>query len=116
MKRYIKRTFALLALLGLTLLAQSRRVLAEEYQIDAAPLPHATADPAKITAVLTIVFGIVGALSLLTMTIGGFKYITSQGDSQAVAKAKNTIIYALVGLLVSILATAIVTFVIGRVG
>lgn len=92
-----------------------RLAVEAQYQIDISPLPKTPTGPSRVTAILTIVFGIVGALSLLFITIGGFKYILSEGDPQAAAKAKGTIIYALVGLIVSISAVAIVTFVLKRI-
>jgi hypothetical protein len=46
--------------------------------------------------------------------VGGLKYITSQGDPNATATAKNTILYAAIGLVVVALAQVIVRFVIGR--
>ena len=85
-----------------------------QYQVDISGLPKTPAGPDRVTAVLTIVFGVIGALSLLFITIGGFRYILSEGDPQAAAKAKGTIIYSLVGLVVSISAVAIVTFVLKR--
>lgn len=87
---------------------------AHPYQVDICSLPQTTAGPDKITAITTIVFTIIGAISLLMITIGGFRYIISEGDPQGVSKAKGTIIFALIGLLVSISAVSIVTFVIGR--
>jgi len=86
-----------------------------QYQVDIRGLPQTPTGPDRVTAILTIVFGIIGALSLLFITIGGFRYILSEGDPQAAAKAKGTIIYSLVGLVVSISAVAIVTFVLKRV-
>jgi len=59
----------------------------------------------------TLVF-IVGFLSVLGIIIGGILYVTSSGDSSNVTKAKNTILYSIVGLVVAILAYAIVRFVI----
>lgn len=76
-------------------------------------LPTPAADAARLRSILTIVFTIIGAISLLMFTIGGLRYVTSQGDPQATAKAKGTLIYALVGLTVAISAVSIVTFVLG---
>jgi len=56
-----------------------------------------------------------GSISVIMIAIGGFKYVTSLGESQAVAKAKDTILYSIIGLAVSILAFAIVNFVVGRI-
>ena len=47
--------------------------------------------------------------------IGGIQYTTSGGDSAAVTKAKNTILYGIVGLVIALLAYAIVNFVITRI-
>ncbi len=96
----------------LALLAQ-----ADRYTVDVGKdvLPHAVAGPDKVQVMLGIVFTIIGALSLLMFTVGGFRYVASQGDPQATAKAKGTLIYALVGLLVSMSAIAIVTFVLERI-
>lgn len=54
---------------------------------------------------------IVGGLAVVMVIYGGFKYITSGGDAQAVASAKNTIIYAVIGIAVAVLAYAITKFV-----
>lgn len=86
------------------------------YTIDSSPLPDVDADQGAVSDILAVVFTIIGALSLLFFVAGGFRYITSQGDPSEISKAKNTLIYSLVGLLVSIFAVAIVTFVLGRLG
>jgi glucose uptake protein GlcU len=57
---------------------------------------------------------IIGAVSVLMIIIGGIRYVTSNGEQQQVTSAKNTIIYALVGLVVAMLAYAIVHFVISN--
>lgn len=75
-------------------------------------LPHTQATHGEVQLVLNIIIGIIGALSLLFITIGGFRYILSQGDPQGVSKAKGTVLYALIGLVVAIIAEAIVAFVI----
>lgn len=82
--------------------------------LDTSALPTTQAGAPQIKTIISVVLGIVGALSLLFVTIGGFRYVLSQGDPQATSKAKDTILYALIGLLVTALAQAIVTFVIGR--
>lgn len=76
-------------------------------------LPHAKSD--SITIIVNIVFGIAGSLALLFIVIGSLRYIISRGDPQATAQAKNTIIYALVGLIVTALAYSIVGFVVRNV-
>ena len=56
---------------------------------------------------------IIGAVSVIMIIYGGFKYVTSAGESSAVASAKNTILYAVVGLVIAILAYTIASFVVG---
>lgn len=84
--------------------------------VDVCALPHVTADTGSpINAVLKIVFGLMGTIALLIIVMGGFKYITSGGEPDKINKAKDTIIYAAVGLAVSLAAFAIVTFVVTKV-
>jgi hypothetical protein len=80
--------------------------------IDLRPLP--TAKDGIFETVLGIVIGITAAISFLFIVIGGFRYVISQGDPQAIAKAKGTIVYALVGLIIAASAQAIVVFVLRR--
>lgn len=65
--------------------------------------------------VLRVAIAVTAALSLLFITIGGFRYVLSQGDPGAISKAKGTIVYALVGLAIAIVAQALVTFVLGNI-
>lgn len=58
----------------------------------------------------TLLF-LIGAISVVMVIVGGVLYVTSQGDSGNVTKAKNTITYAIVGLVVAFLAYAIVNWV-----
>ena len=81
---------------------------------DISPLPKTTADAGRITIILNIIFTVLGAISVLMIVIGGIKYAGSQGDPQSVSKATGTITYPLVGLVVAILAVAIVDFVTSR--
>lgn len=62
------------------------------------------------TAVNTLLF-IIGAVAVIMIIFGGFKYVVSGGDSSAVTSAKNTILYAIIGVIVALLAYAIITFV-----
>jgi hypothetical protein len=71
-----------------------------------------TLDSAIKTVVNTILF-LLGVVAVIVIVIGGFKYVTSNGDAEKVKSAKNTILYAVIGLVVAIMAYAIVDFVIG---
>ncbi|MDQ3064760.1 MAG: pilin [bacterium] len=68
-----------------------------------------------IGSIINIFTLVVGVVSVLMIIIGGFKYITSGGDSSNVSGAKNTILYAIIGLVIVALAQTIVRFVLGRV-
>lgn len=65
----------------------------------------------NIVNVLSVIVGIVAVIMII---IGGFKYITSAGDSANITSAKNTIVYAIVGLVIVALAQVIVRFVLSK--
>ena len=67
-----------------------------------------------IRLVINIFSLIVGVISVIMIIIGGLKYITSGGDSANVSGAKNTILYAIIGLVVVALAQVIVRFVLEK--
>lgn len=86
--------------------------------VDLSSLPtfgDAATSGSIVGTVLSIIFGIAGALAFLYLVIGGFQYITSQGDPQRVAKAKNAVLYALIGLALAIVAQSIVALVVNNV-
>ncbi len=64
-----------------------------------------------ISTAVNILSMVVGALAVVMVIVSGFKYMTSSGDSNRVNSAKNTLIYALVGLAIAILAKVIVVYV-----
>jgi hypothetical protein len=66
--------------------------------------------------VTNVLLFIIGAVAVIMLIIGGIRYTVSGGDSGAVTSAKNTILYAVVGIIVAILAFAIVNFVLGSFG
>ena len=67
-----------------------------------------------ISTIVNILSIVVGAVSVIMIIIGGLRYITSSGDSGNVQAAKNTILYAIVGLIIVVFAQVIVRFVINR--
>lgn len=66
--------------------------------------------------VTNILLFLVGAISVIMLIIGGIRYVISGGDQTAVTAAKNTILYAIVGIVVAFLAFAAVNFVITNLG
>lgn len=77
-------------------------------------LPHVQANGSVLNFILQMVIGITAALSVLFVVIGGMRYVFSDGDPESVGKAKSTIIYAVVGLALSVVAEAIVSFVLNN--
>ncbi len=67
-----------------------------------------------IKTVIDIFSLVVGVVAVIMIIIGGLKYITSGGDSGNITGAKNTILYAVIGLVVVALAQFIVKFVLGK--
>lgn len=65
----------------------------------------------KITQLLVVISGLV---SVVFVIIGGIGYITSGGDSKKTASAKNTILYACIGVVVTLLAQSLVTFILNK--
>ena len=64
-----------------------------------------------VQLIINMVIFLVGLIAVVMVIIGGIQYSTSQGDSAKVKKAKDTIMYGIIGLVVAILAFAIVNFV-----
>ena len=70
---------------------------------------------AKVTKPINVLLYIVGVLAVVMIIYGGFTYMTSAGDAAKVNKGKTILIYSIVGLVIAILAYAIVNFVITKV-
>ena len=66
-----------------------------------------------ITNILYVIIFVVGIISAIYIVVGGIKYMSSKGDASATQTAKKTILYSLIGLIVSSLAFIIVNFSIG---
>jgi type IV secretion system pilin len=66
---------------------------------------------ARIKTVVNVILYFLGAIAVFMIVLGGIRYTTSNGDPSGIKGAKDTIIYAVVGLVVAIMAYAIVNFV-----
>ena len=64
--------------------------------------------------IINVIIGIVGFLAVVMIILGGISYTTSAGDASKVKKAKDTIMYGIIGLVIAILAFAIVNFVLSN--
>ena len=67
-----------------------------------------------IKTIVEVLLTAVGTISIIMIVIGGIMFALSSGDAQKAAKARNTVLYAVVGLAVSLFASAIVNFVFNR--
>ena len=77
-------------------------------------LPKVAADSATWGNIIGSIFIFSGAWATLFIIIGAARYAASAGDQGLISKAKDTIFYAVIGLVVSMLAFVIVQFVLGR--
>ncbi len=69
-----------------------------------------------VKPIIQVLIIVVGGVSVLVIVLGGLLYVISAGDANTTKRAKDAILYAVVGLVVAIFAQAIVSFVIGAVG
>lgn len=87
---------------------------------DSAPADCSNTEDAKetvnglVTTIINIFSVIVGIVAVIMIVFGGFKYITSGGDSGNIQTAKNTILFAIVGLIIVAMAQIIVKFVLAK--
>lgn len=68
------------------------------------------------TQISNTILYVVGVISVIMLVWGGLRYILSGGDNKKVTDAKNTILYAIIGLIIAVLAFAIVNFVLNAIG
>ncbi len=66
-----------------------------------------------VTTIANIALFVLGSVAVLMLIYGGVRYTISGGDEKAVTSAKNTILYAVIGIVVAVVAYSIVNFVIG---
>jgi hypothetical protein len=119
--------FVMLAQLALLAVAPAPAVFASAATDDACAKlqlvdPDATCSDTVETAVtplrdkvISALAFIVGSVSVIAMIYGGFRFVISNGDQNAVKQSKDTILYAVVGLVVALLAQAIVSFVLSNI-
>ncbi|MBR6097258.1 hypothetical protein IKP94_00710 [Candidatus Saccharibacteria bacterium] len=69
----------------------------------------------SISNILNGVYLAVGIVAVIVIIIGGVNYTMSQGDPSKVSKAKSTILYGVIGLIVTLMAFAITQFVINAI-
>ncbi|HSX29895.1 MAG TPA: pilin [Candidatus Saccharimonadales bacterium] len=70
---------------------------------------------ATIGKITNLVMYVSGFIAIITIMIGGYMYITANGDASKISEAKNTIIFTIIGLIVVVFARFIILFVISRI-
>lgn len=66
-----------------------------------------------ISTIINVLLGLIGVVAVIMLIYGGFRYVLSAGNEKATSAAKDTILFAIIGIVVAVLAFAIVNFVIG---
>ena len=74
-------------------------------------LPTVSANETTLQIALQLAFGVIGAITVIIVMFGAFKFVTANGNPQEAANARKTILFALIGLAVCVSAELIVTFV-----
>lgn len=77
-------------------------------------IPSVSAD-SIVQNIVSTVFFIIGFISIIMILVGSFRFLTSNGDSSKNKQARMTLTYAIVGLIVSISAYSIITWVLGNI-
>lgn len=73
-------------------------------------------DPMTIVKnIINVAVAVIGIIAVIMIIIGGYQYATSVGDAGKVKNAKNTIMYGIIGLIIALMAYAIVNFVLSNV-
>lgn len=120
MKLYKKIILTIGIILGLGLLFTPSQVLAFDVWDDACTgspdtaLCEGRSDdklPEMIRTIVNVLLYVLGAVSIVVIIMAGVFYTLSAGDQNQVTKAKNTLLYAVIGLVVALLAYAIVNFI-----
>lgn len=123
MKQITKTLTQTLTGLGALLCLSTSRVLASALSVqEGANAARAEGMPTELigdngvfSRLTSTILLVVGLISVIMLVYGGLRYILSGGDSKKVTDAKNTILYAIIGLIISLLAFAIVNFVLNSV-
>ena len=87
---------------------------ASEGAQSAAPTGAPTDLNAQIQNITNTMLLVIGVVAVIMLIVGGFRYVLSNGNEKAISGAKDTILYAIIGIVVALLSYAIVNFVLGR--
>ena len=125
MKKFTKYILQIITGIGatLSLCAGKTMALASSFTVqEGAEAARAEGMPAELIGpdgifnqITSVALGIIGAVSVIMLIWGGLRYIISGGDSKKITDAKNTILYAIIGLIIAVLSYAIIKFVLNSI-
>ena len=70
----------------------------------------------SIGTIIQAIIGVLGVVAVIFIIVGAVNYTTSQGDAGKTKKARDTILYAVIGLIIALLSFAIVSFILSKMG
>ena len=122
MKKFTKNLLQIVTGVGTVAMLCAGKAMALTVQ-EGAEAARADGMPAELvgangvfTQISNTILYVVGVISVIMLVWGGLRYILSGGDNKKVTDAKNTILYAIIGLIIAVLAFAIVNFVLNAIG
>lgn len=122
MKKFTKNVLQIITGIGTVATLCAGKAMALSVQ-EGAEAARADGMPAELvgaegvfTQISNTILYIVGIISVIMLVWGGLRYILSGGDNKKITDAKNTILYAIIGLIIAVLAFAIVNFVLNAIG
>lgn len=68
----------------------------------------------SVQGIINVLIGIIGVVAVIMLIIGAFQFVVSSGNSDATKKAKDTILFAIIGIVVALLSFAIINFVLAQ--
>lgn len=121
MKKFTKYILQIITGIGATLSLCAGKAMALTVS-EGAEAARAEGMPAELIGpegifnqITSVALGVIGAVSVIMLIWGGLRYIISGGDSKKITDAKNTILYAIIGLIIAILSYAIINFVLNSI-
>lgn len=78
-------------------------------------LPQVAAGENQLKNILSVVFGVIAAIAVITIMIAAINFATAGSDTDKISRSKKAIIYALVGLLIALSAEVVVLTVLGKI-
>lgn len=121
MKKFTKYILQIITGIGTTLSLCAGKAMALTVS-EGAEAARAEGMPAELIGpegifnqITSVALGVIGAVSVIMLIWGGLRYIISGGDSKKITDAKNTILYAIIGLIIAVLSYAIINFVLNSI-